>query len=449
MATLRIKVAKVFRPLLQPNYRYYGAYGGRGSGKSHFFAEQVLLKALSGERWVCIREVQNSIKDSVKQLLEDKIEHHRLWDEFEVIENEIRAKRFGGMIIFRGMQSYNAENIKSLEDYDGAWVEEAQTLSQYSLDLLTPTLRKKTSKLFFSWNPRFKTDAVDLFFRRNPPDSAVVVQANWHDNPWFYDTALPEDMKHAYEVDPVKAEHVWGGAYGVLEGSILGRYVSEARRSGRIHENVEYDPNGAPLMISSDLGFRDTAAWWFWQPTVGGFKLIAYDGDSGLDAQEWIPRLQSKIIELGASLGKIYLPHDARARTFQSKHTSMEQFISAFGHDKIALVPMTKKSDQINASRTVIQRCEFNATMCESGIDGLEAWEYDYNPDLQAYSRAPKHNWASHPSDAFAYGCVVMQQHSEQPKLEDARFPVMGKASGAIQTATIEELWNETETDFV
>src|SRR5690606_8666838 len=160
---------------------------------------------------------------------------------------------------------------------------------------------------------------------------------------------------------------------------------------------------GAPIVVSGDLGFRDTAAWWYWQPTVGRFNVLKYDGDTGLDADDWLPRIQDTIHELGGRLGKIWLPHDAKAKTFQSKHTTVDKFLSGFGAGKVSIVPMTKKSDQISAARTVIQRCAFNRTACEDGIDGLTAWEFSYNEDLGVFSREPLHNWASHPGDAFAY----------------------------------------------
>src|SRR6478752_4959353 len=178
---IRVEVPRKLKPLLYAK-RYKGAYGGRGGAKSHFFAEQVILKAYaSHKRIVCIREVQNSIKDSVKQLLIDKINKLGVMEWFEVLDQEIRGPH-GSIIVFKGMQSYNASNIKSLEGYDIAWVEEAQTLSQHSLDLLRPTLRKDGSELWFSWNPRFKTDPVDMFFRKSPPSDAVSVMVNWYDN---------------------------------------------------------------------------------------------------------------------------------------------------------------------------------------------------------------------------------------------------------------------------
>ncbi len=435
---LSIEVPRKFLPLLAPK-RYKGAYGGRGGAKSHFFAERVLKTCVAKPtRVVCIREVQDSIRDSVRQLLVDKIQKLGLGQLFTALDTEIRGPN-GSLIIFKGMQSYNAETIKSLEAYDIAWVEEAQTLSQRSLDMLRPTIRKEGSELWFSWNPRYKTDPVDKFFRSNPPDESVSVMVNWRDNPWFPDV-LAKDMTRDFEVDPDKADSVWNGAYGSSAGAILSRWVNEAEREGRINNNVRFDPQGAPIEVSSDLGFRDTAAWWYWQRKVGGYALLKYDADSGLDADDWIPRIQHNL-ELLGKFGKIFLPHDARARTFQSKHTSMEKFLSAFGADRVEIVPQSSKLDQISAARKVIKRCEFNRDECDAGIDGLLAWEFEYNDDSSAFSKFPVHNWASHPGDAFAYGAQTMEQYIIPDKKKDeARYIAVGPTN----TATLDDLWKMT-----
>lgn len=357
-------------------------------------------------RVVCIREVQSSIKDSVRQLLVDKIAKFGVSSLFVVLDNEIRGPD-GSLIVFKGMQSYNAMNIKSLEGYDIAWIEEAQTLTQHSLDLLRPTLRREGSELWFSWNPRFKTDPVDMFFRKNPPPDAVSVLINWRDNPWFPDV-LYREMAHDFAVDEDKAEHIWNGAYGSSQGAILARLVNKAEREDRITDDVAYDPLGAPIEVSSDIGFRDTAGWWYWQRVIGGFNVLKYEGASGWDSDDWIPIIQRNISDMGAKLGQIWLPHDARAKTFQSKHTTAEKFLTAFG-GKVDVVAQSKKRDQIEAARSIIQQCAFHATDCETGLDGLRAWEYEYNEETGVFSREPLHNWASHPSDAFAYGCQVME----------------------------------------
>lgn len=435
----RIKhdVAPAFVPLLKPA-RYKGAYGGRGGAKSHFYAEQLVLRCFSRPtRAVCIREVQNSIRDSVRQLLIDKIQQLGLGQFFDVLDAEIRGPD-GSLIIFKGMQSYNAETIKSLEAYDIAWVEEAQTLSEKSLELLRPTIRAKGSELWFSWNPRHRTDPVDMLFRKNPPPGAVSVFVNWRDNPWFPEV-LRKEMEHDKATDPESAEHVWEGAYGLQHGAILARWVDRADREGRIHDGVEYHDDGPGIELSSDLGFRDTATWWVWQRRVGGYALLDYDADSGLDADEWIPRLKQRLTERGWPLGKVWLPHDARTKTFQSRHSAVERFLLEFGASRVGIVEKTSKGDRINAARTIAKRCEFHKTRCEKGLEGLRAWEFEWNPDTQTFSREPLHNWASHPSDGYSYGCQVMQslpapEFKPEPK-------TIGVAPYATTTVTLDELW--------
>lgn len=211
----QLDIPAVFAPLLQPA-RYKGAHGGRGSGKSHFFAGYAvaLMASRQGFRLVCVREVQNSIKDSVKQLIEDKIADLGLSSFFTITDQEIRGRN-GSLCIFRGLQNHTAASIKSLEGFDVAWIEEAQTISQMSLDLLTPTIRKPGSELWFSWNPVSETDPVDVLLRGQPPDNAVVIEANWNDNPYFPE-ALREDMERDRERNPDKYAHVWGGKYQSL-----------------------------------------------------------------------------------------------------------------------------------------------------------------------------------------------------------------------------------------
>lgn len=438
---LRLQIPRAFKPLLQAK-RYKGARGGRGGAKSHFFAEQTIKRcAIRNTDVICIREVQKSIAESVKKLLESKIVKLGLVGSFEVLENEIRGPH-GSLIIFRGMQSYNAANIKSLDDFDIAWVEEAQTLSQASFDMLYPTLRKKGSELWFSWNPRHKTDAVDKFFHENADNPDVVcVTVNWRDNPWFDQTELPKDRLRDLASDPDRYEHIWEGAYGNLQGAILSRWVNQAQRDGRINDAVALDPDGPGIEISSDLGYRDTASWWFWQRRHGGFALLHYEGASGWDAADWIERLKEVLREKQWPLGMIHLPHDAKVKTFQSKHSSIERFIEAFGAERLNVVAVSKKQDQISAARKIIQKCEFHATDCDVGLDGLRAWEFDYNEDTQAFSRDPLHNWASHPSDAFAYGCQVMET---LPKPESAiKAPIRGLAVGNPHGIVLQEILDD------
>lgn len=437
---LATDVPRAFVPLLMSTARYKGAYGGRGGAKSHFFAEQMLARCRRAlTRAVCIREVQNSIRDSVRQLLVDKITKLGLWGFFEVTDTEIRGAN-GSLIIFKGMHSYNADTIKSLEAYDIAWVEEAQTLSEHSFQMLYPTIRRPGSEMWFSWNPRHRTDAVDKFFRKNadPNDGDVLsVAVNWRDNPWFPEV-LHRDMERDRKNDPDLAEHIWNGAYGMEEGAILARLVDAAEREGRINDDVVYKPNGLPIEISCDIGYRDASAWWFWQRRIGGYALLDYDVDSNLHAPEWIERLQKRLDERNWLLGRIWLPHDARHDAFRSQHNVIEQFLHGFGPGKSAIVPMTTKLQRINAARTVIRKCEFHRTRCELGLDGLRAWKFAWDPELEIFSKEPVHDWAGHPSDGFSYGCQVMQE--QKPPEIEAVLPIEGLAHGGV---TLDMLWKE------
>lgn len=195
---------------------------------------------------VCIRENQKSLDQSVKKLLEAKIQALNAGAYFEVQDKRIKARN-GGLIIFQGMQNHTAESIKSLEGYDIAWVEEAQTLSQRSLDMLRPTIRKTGSELWFSWNPRQETDPVDVLLRGEMlPPGAVVVEANYPDNPWFVDTTLVQEMEYDRKRDPDKYSHIWLGQY---------QQNSEARvfRNWTVEE-FEIPPD-AVLRQGADWGF--------------------------------------------------------------------------------------------------------------------------------------------------------------------------------------------------
>lgn len=200
-----------------------------------------------GTSAVCIREFHKSLAQSSKKLIENKIRKLGLSKYFNILKTEIETPG-GGLIIFEGMQNHNAESIKSLEDFDIAWCEEAQALSQTSLDMLRPTLRKKGSELWFSWNPRLAKDPVDALFRSGePPPRSIVVRANYTDNPWFFeDTELVDDKDYDQRRDPDKYAHVWLGEY---------QRNSEARvfKNWRVEEFET--PEDARFYFGADWGF--------------------------------------------------------------------------------------------------------------------------------------------------------------------------------------------------
>lgn len=245
MSVLRIETPAVFEPLLAPA-RYKGAHGGRGSGKSHFFGELWLEENISAKLdFVCVRETLKSLEFSVKKLLESKIERFNAGTYFDVQDRRIMSKA-GGVTIFEGMQNHTAESIKSLEGFDRAWFTESQNATDKSLTILRPTIRKPLSQLWFDWNPLDPTDPIDMLLRGEElPPGAIVVEANYMDNPWLPDE-LREEMEFDKRRDPDKYAWVWLGKY---------RQNSEARvfHNWKIEEFER--PAGTVHRLGADWGF--------------------------------------------------------------------------------------------------------------------------------------------------------------------------------------------------
>lgn len=187
-------------------------------------------------------------------------------------------------------------------------------------------------------------------------------------------------------------------------GAILGPYLERAVKEGRMLPQIERY-YGAQIVISSDIGYRDKAAFWWWQVSRGGVDLIDHDEGSGMDAEEWTERLRGKL-----RANVIYLPHDARAQTFATRHTVIKQFIDANIADEVKISPLTKKQDSINAARMILKHCRFDLSKCADGVEALRNWSFKYSEENRAFSAEPDHNWASHSSDAFSEGAKMLKE---------------------------------------
>lgn len=205
-------------PLLEPA-RYKGAYGGRSGGKSHFFAEMLVIEKMLPDpdlRWVCIREIQKTLRHSAKTLIERKIRQNKLEGLFDIRREEIRRRDGEGVVIFQGMQDHTADSIKSLEGFNGAWVEEGQTLKNRSFELLLPTIREPGSEIWATWNPEDPSDPVDKFFRHDAPSNAICVPVNYTDNP-FLSKEIKDEAELARRRNPDTFDHIWLGGYNRID----------------------------------------------------------------------------------------------------------------------------------------------------------------------------------------------------------------------------------------
>ena len=205
-------------------------------------------------------------------------------------------------------------------------------------------------------------------------------------------------------------------------GSILGSYIEQAERDGRVVTAELYDPSGAPVELFSDIGFRDAAAWWWVQPVAGGYNIIDHDEATGLDAEQWIERIRAKPWNAhGRKLGCVHLPHDARAKTFRSRHTVVTLFLTSALAERYNVVAQTSIADRINAARVFVRSCSFGRAACAAGLHHLREWHYKYDEERHIYSREPEHDDHSHSGDAFSYMAVTLKPYVKPEPTPEAR----------------------------
>lgn len=402
MGEIVIDTPRVFLPLLGSK-RYKDAVGGRASGKSHFFAELMIEEALSapGYRAVCIREVMKDLSESAKLLLEDKIKKLGVGQAFDCQRDKIVTPG-GGIIIFRGMRDFNAESIKSLEGFDRAWVEEAQTLSPRSLELLRPTIRKEGSEIWFSRNRRRKADAVDVFVSKAAAaDDANVasVLANWRDNP-FWGAVLEDERQRDLRDNAESYGHVWEGEYiSQVKGAYFAEGLARAKAEGR-YGKVAADPLlqvRAYADIGGTSGKSDAFAFWVVQFVGREIRVLDHYEAIGQEFGEHVHWLRSR----GYERALIKLPHDGLKHDMVYRVTPESYFRDAgFMVDTMPNAGAGAASARIEAVRRILPQVWFNEATTEAGREAL-GWYHERRDAERNVGLGPDHDWSSHSADAF------------------------------------------------
>lgn len=421
MSVLRIPTAEVFAPLLEPA-RDKGAHGGRGSGKSHFFAGMMIEDCLAepgdsggeGLRAVCIREVQKDLAQSSKALIEDKLQSFGLGvaDGFKVFRDVIETPG-DGLIIFKGMQDYTAESIKSLENFKRAWWEEAQAATQHSINLLRPTIRAPGSQMWWSWNARRKIDPVDVMLRGpEKPSGALVVEANWRDNPWFT-AELEQERQDCMRIQPDQYEHIWEGGYvTIAEGAYYAASLTLAKGQRRIGR-LAFDPL-MTVRLFFDIGGTgaraDACSIWPAQFIGREIRVRDYYEAVGQPLAAHIAWLRS--MGYGPDRAQIWLPHDG-ATNDKVYDVSYESALRAAGYH-VTVVPNQGKgaaSARIEAARRIFPMIWFDEESTEGGRAAL-GWYHEKKDEQRNIGLGPEHDWSSHGADAFGLMAVAYEMPS-------------------------------------
>ena len=358
-------------------------------------ARALLIKAANETtRVLCAREIQKSIKQSVHTLLNDQIQALGLGAFYEVLESEIRGLN-GSSFSFAGLATNTVESIKSFEGCDIVWVEEAQTVSKKSWDILIPTIRKPNSEIWVSFNPNIDTDDTYQRFVIDPPDSAKVVKVNYTDNPWFPEV-LELERQHSEKTNP-DYNNIWeGDCKAAVDGAIYANEIREAQEGNRI-TTVPYDPM-MKVHVVMDLGWNDSMSVILCQKGISDLRIIGYIEDDHRTLDSYSAQLKN----LSYNWGTMFLPHDGQSKDF--KHgISAEEIMKKLGWD-IRIVPKADIESGIKLARMNFHRIYFDKS-AQRLVECLKNYRRSINSATNEPG-APLHDEYSHGADAFRYLCT-------------------------------------------
>jgi len=349
------------------------------------------LPTLKQGRKVVWDNITSEGTNLVRQTFPDRLVKRRL-------EDEMKLELVNGSIV----QIVGADNFDSLVGASPVHV----TFSEWALtdprayDFVRPILRENNGSVAFIFTPRGYNHAhkTMLVAQRLPGAFVAIMSIVDTQVLSLADIELERAMDMPEEL--IQQEYFCDFASANV-GAIVGKYISAAERENRLI--AEPFARDSRIVVSCDIGYRDAAAFWFWELRHGGFHLVHYEEDTGLDAADWIDRLKT----CGVPIAHLYLPHDAKAKTMATKYTVAEQFATAF---ECSVIPQTKLQDRINAARMVIPHCTFHPDNCARGLAALRAWSFKWNEERKVFGAEPEHDWASHGSDAFSYGAQMVRE---------------------------------------
>jgi phage terminase large subunit len=403
------RLAFLFEP-----HRYKIAYGGRYGVKSWSFARALLHIGIDpsllwpsrtqGPRILCARETQKSIAESVHKLLSDQIAELRMESKYTVQQSSISAKN-GAEFIFAGIRQ-NVTNIKSYEACDICWVEEAQTVSKNSWNVLVPTIRKEGSEIWVSFNPELETDETYQRFVTQPPTNSVVRHTTFRDNPWLSEV-MRQEMRDLKQRDPSSYDHVYEGqCKQAVEGAIYRAEITATELEGRF-THVPHDST-RPVDTYWDLGYGDNTSIWFAQSFPFEFRVIDHLSASLKGLDYYVKEMKAKPY----AYGRFVLPHDGAAHELGSGKSIEEQLRSHFPGNSVTCAKKLSVTDGIAACRAIFSKCVFDRERCADGIQSLRHYRYEEDEKLGTFKREPLHDWASHDADAFRTMAVSIKEQA-------------------------------------
>jgi phage terminase large subunit len=450
VTTLKIDLPDKLLPVFTTQQKdYRGAYGGRGGAKTIAFATMAVydIMRLSDKPWkfLCGRELQKSLKDSVFSVIEAQIKALGVESFFEIGKEFIRCKN-GNEFLFYGLRTNIAE-VKGLHGVRRTWLEEAQKVSQSSLTYLTPTVMRDfpDCELWASWNPEDEEDPIHKLFVTDADDRTICAKINWYDNPWF-----PESLNKVRLRDKInnkqRYDWIWEGSFNLnTEASVYGYCIADMERQGRIKEGL-YD-SSLPVHTSWDIGYSDDTPIWFWQQAGNEVRLIDYHESNRKNFRYYSEQIWGReiIVDLFGDNGKPikwrlgnpiegiehrikykygdhFVPHDAVNKLLQAGGRSAIDQLYDYGI-KARKVNSTTQKNQIDLARLSLESTWIDPVMCREGLRSLRKYQFRFNENKGSYSDEPDHDLGgySHACDAYeiigqVWKSKIISSEGEKPK---------------------------------
>lgn len=435
MSNIQIDLPDKLIPVFtNPNKDYRGAYGGRGAAKTIAFANMAIFDIirLNDKPWrfLCGRELQKSLKDSVFSVIQAQIEELKVTNFFDMGKEYIRCKN-GNEFLFYGLRTNIAE-VKGLHGVRRTWLEEAQKVSQSSLTYLIPTVMRDfpDCELWASYNPEDEEDPIHKLFVTDADDRTICTKINWYDNPWFPESLNKvrlRDKKH----NPQRYDWIWEGSFNSnAEGAVYGKWIADMEKEGRLVKDL-YDPT-LPVHTAWDIGYSDDNPIWFWQQVGNEIRLIDYHESNREGMKYYAERLYGRevIVDQYGDNGKIlrwhlgneiedikrridykygmhFVPHDAVNKLMQAGGRSAVDQLFELGI-RAKPVNATAQQTQIDLARVSLEKTWADPVLCKDGLRSLRKYQFEFNENKGSFSKTPDHDLGGYSHACFTGNTEVL-----------------------------------------
>jgi hypothetical protein len=424
------KAREAFKPFHNRTQRWACLVAHRRAGKTIAAIADMLRAALSNKTPRSQYAYISPYRSQAKTIAWEYLKYLASTTAVEKNESDLYVQLVNGARI-RLFGADNADAMRGL-GFDGVYLDEYGDFKPSVFgNVIRPALSDKQGWCVFGGTPKGKNQFWNIY------NTAQKIPSEWFclNLPASVSKLLPEGELEAAKAqlspDQYMQEYECSFEAAIL-GAYYGTEMREATEQGRV-TRVHYD-NNVPVHTAFDLGYRDDTAVWFYQVIRDEVHIIDYYAVSGANIDE----IAANILSRPYNFGKHHLPHDARAKTLAAAGKSViEQLAVHFGINSLAIVPDLSVQDGIQAVRKVLPQCWFDADKCSEGIEALRQYQREYDEDKKAFRQTPRHDWCSHPADAFRMLSIAWRS---EPRVRqpDAAKPLM---VGEQNTATLNDVW--------